>query len=210
MLTLYDDPWSPNCVKVRLVLREIEAVTTLRWRSIAVDLDRGEQHERRFLRLNPVGRVPVLVDGGLTLSESGAILLYLAERFPQAHLLPSSTRSRAEALQWLFFQATELGRVVTDLNEELCFTAPEKRHQDLIKLQRDDLKHFLEILNDHLRRGRPKYVLGSHVSVPDFALISTLDLLPDLEQDLSPYPQLQGYIERMHERPSWQGVWPKD
>ena len=208
MLTLYDDPWSPNCVKVRLVLREIEAVAPLTWRTMPVDLDRGEQHERRFLRLNPVGRVPVLVDGGLTLCESGAIITYLADRYPAARLLPHMTRDRAEALQWLFFQGTELGRVLSDLYDETCFTEELLKDKELIKQHCEDLHFLLKVLDEHFRRGRPRYILGSHVCVADFALISSLDMLPDVGLDLSEFRPLQAYIERMHARPSWPGVWP--
>lgn len=209
MLTLYDDPWSPNCVKVRLVLREIEAVMPLKWRTVPLDLDRGEQHEKRFLRLNPLGRVPVLVDGGMVLRESGAILVYLAERFGQAHLLPLSVRDRAEALQWLFFQATELGRVVSDLYDEICFTEEERRHKDLMKTYQEDLRQLLEVLNEHLRRGRPRYLLGSQPCIADFALISSLDLLPDIHVSLEPWRMVEAYVERLHGRPSWPGVWPE-
>lgn len=212
MLILYDDPWSPNCVKVRLVLREIEAATALRWRSVTVDLDRGEQHQRRFLKLNPMGRVPVLVDGGMVLCESGAILCYLAERYPQARLLPPGTRNRAEALQWLFFQATELGRVVADLYDELCFSEPAARHPDLIKLYQDDLRQMLGVINEHLRRGRPRYLLGAHPCIADFAVIASLDLIPDFGApaglSLGEWPLVEAYVARMHERPSWPGVWP--
>jgi glutathione S-transferase len=208
MLILYDDPWSPNCVKVRLVLREIEAVMPLRWRIVPVDLDRGEQHDRRFLKLNPMGRVPVLVDGGMVLRESCAILIYLAERFDHARLLPTSTRGRAEALQWLFYQATELGRVISDLYEEICFSEEGKRHDDLVKIFQEDLRHLLDVLNDHLRRGRPKYLLGSHPCISDFAILSSLDLLPDINVALDAWPLVKAYVERLHERPSWHGVWP--
>lgn len=206
MLILYDDPWSPNCVKVRLVLREIEAIMPLKWRAVTLDLDRGEQHEKRFLRLNPLGRVPVLVDGGMVLRESGAILLYLAERFDHAHLLPPSTRGRADAYQWLFYQATELGRLVGDLFDLM---EERERYADLVRVHRDDLSHLLDVLNEHLRCGRPRYLLGSQPCISDFALIASLDLFPDIEIDLSPWKMIQAYIERMHSRPSWRGVWPE-
>jgi glutathione S-transferase len=208
MLTLYDDSWSPNCVKVRLVLREIESVMPLKWRAIPIDLDRGEQHERRFLRTNPLGRVPVLVEGGMVLRESGAILTYLADRFPAARLLPQNTRDRAEAMQWLFFQGTELGRVVTELYDEVCFTEEPSQHKDLIKIYREELSHLLAVLNDHLQKGRPRYLLGTHACIADFALIASLDLLPDVHVSLDPFRMVQAYIERMHARPSWPGVWP--
>lgn len=205
MLTLYDDPWSPNCVKVRLVLREIEAVMALRWRSITVDLDRGEQHDKRFLKLNPLGRVPVLVDGGLVLRESGAILLYLGERFDRCRLLPRGDRDRAECNQWLFFQGTELGRVISDLFDELDPETPS--HPDLRTLWQKDLEHLLEVLDDHMRPGR-RYLLGAHPCLADFAMVSSLDLLPDLGVDLARWPRAHAYQQRLHARPSWAGVWP--
>jgi glutathione S-transferase len=207
MLTLYDDPWSPNCVKVRLVLREIEAVMPLRWRSVPVDLDKGEQHEKRFLKVNPLGRVPVLVDGGMVLRESGAILVYLAERFDRARLLPRGGRDRAECLQWVFFQSTELGRVIADLYEE---QDPEgDRHPDLVALWQKDLDHLIEVLDDHMRPGR-RYLLGSHPTIADFAMVSSLDLLPDLGVDLAKWTRASAYLGRMHARPSWAGVWPAE
>lgn len=209
MLTLYDDPWSPNCVKVRLVLREIEAVVPIKWRTITVDLDRGEQHERRFLKLNPLGRVPVLVDGSLVLRDSGAILTYLAERFERARLLPRSERDRAEAMQWLFFQSSELGRVISDLFDERDPPAGAKRHPDLAALWRKDLEHLLDVLEDHLRPAR-RYLLGSHPCIADFAVVTSLDLLPDIDVDLSRWRQVHAFQQRMHQRPSWKGIWPDD
>lgn len=213
MLTVYEDPWSPNCVKVRLVLREIAAVTPLKWRSVPVDLEKGEQRERRFLRLNPLGRVPVLVDGALTLSESGAILCYLAERYPKARLWPRGGRDQAELLQWLFFQGTELGPVVTNLYDELCFSEEGERHPDLIKAYKAELRQLLGVLADQLRRGRPRFLLGTHPSLADFAVLPSLDLIEDFAKEaglsLGEWPQLQAYMDRLHERPSWQGVWPR-
>jgi GST-like protein len=93
-MQLYHFP-SPNPQKVTFALRELGLDCEL----IPLDLARGEQRNAAFLARNPMGRVPVLVDGDLTLWESHAILAYLGEK--TGRLWPASVAGRAEALKWL-------------------------------------------------------------------------------------------------------------
>lgn len=106
MLTLYTWP-TPNTRKVTIALAELE----LPYEVVSVDLGRGDQFEPGFLALNPNNRVPVLVDRDgpepVVVFESGAILLYLAER--SGRLLPLAAPQRARALSWLFWQVGALG-----------------------------------------------------------------------------------------------------
>jgi glutathione S-transferase len=95
-MQLYHFP-SPNPQKVTFALRELELDCEI----VPVDLAKGEHRQPAFLAHNPFGRVPVLVDGGLTLPESHAILAYLGEK--TGGLWPSSAAGRADALRWLFF-----------------------------------------------------------------------------------------------------------
>lgn len=99
---------SPNVLKIVLMLEELEAP----YRFHYVKVWTGQQHSPEFLRLNPNAKAPVIVDpagpdGPQTVFESGAILIYLAERF--GRFLPASGRSRYEALQWLMIQLTGVG-----------------------------------------------------------------------------------------------------
>src|SRR5215470_7282914 len=97
-MKLYFFP-SPNPQKVRFALNELG----LECETVPIDLTKGEHRRPEFLLLNPAGRVPVLVDGDLALSESHAILTYLGEK--TGRLWPATAAGRAEALQWLFFLA---------------------------------------------------------------------------------------------------------
>src|SRR5205807_2941451 len=95
-MKLYHFP-SPNPQKVTFALKELGLDCEL----VPVDLAKGEQREPAFRAVNPFGRVPVLVDGDLTLTESQAILAYLGEK--TGRLWPASAGERAVALKWLFF-----------------------------------------------------------------------------------------------------------
>ncbi len=109
---------SPNTLKLRVALAEAGADYEYR----AVDLDAGEQRRPQFLALNPHGKIPVLVDGDFVLAESGAILWYLGERFPDARLLPAAgthdvaaAQARARVLQWCDFSSTGLYQAYLDV-----------------------------------------------------------------------------------------------
>ena len=105
MLTLYTDS-SPNGFKATIALEELGLPYTLKH----VHINQGEHRQPDFLRLNPHGRIPVLTDDetGITLFESAAILLYLAEK--TGRLLPAEPRARWQATQWLIFHAASVGR----------------------------------------------------------------------------------------------------
>jgi len=95
-MQLYHFP-SPNPQKVTFALKELGLDCEI----VEVDLGKGEHRQPAFLAHNPFGRLPVLLDGGLTLPESHAILAYLGEK--TGRLWPASAAGRADALRWLFF-----------------------------------------------------------------------------------------------------------
>ncbi len=107
-MKLYHFP-SPNPQKITFALHELG----LECEIVPVDLSKGEQRKPEFLALNPVGRVPVLVDGDLTLWESPAILAHLGEK--TGRLWPTSAAGRADALRWLFFMSQHISPPATDL-----------------------------------------------------------------------------------------------
>src|SRR5690242_5870416 len=105
-MKLYEHDSSGNCLKARILLRQLE----LPYESVTVDLFRGETRTAEHFARNPDGRVPVLeTDAGEMIAESGAILLYLAEGTP---FLPASGAPRARVHQWMFF---EQNRIEADL-----------------------------------------------------------------------------------------------
>jgi glutathione S-transferase len=91
-------------IRARWILQELG----VDFESVRVNLIAGEHQRPEFLRINPAGKIPVLVDGDLVLTESVAIVLYLAEKYPESNLLPADLRQRAEVNRWLLFTVTEL------------------------------------------------------------------------------------------------------
>ena len=102
MLELYTAP-TPNGWKISMALEEMELDYELK----LVNLSKGEQKTPEFLAISPNGRIPALVDDGFAVFESGAILLYLAEK--SGRLLPTDPKKRSQVIQWLMFQMAGIG-----------------------------------------------------------------------------------------------------
>src|SRR5580765_7286947 len=95
-------------IRVRWTLQELGVPFV----SVVVDMAKGEHKQAAFLKLNPAGKLPALVDGDHVLTESVAIVLYLAEKYSDRGLLPGGLGARAECYRWLLFAATELEQPV--------------------------------------------------------------------------------------------------
>src|ERR1044071_9750746 len=112
-----------RAIRVRWTLQELG----VDFEPIRVDLLAGEHRRPEFLKINPAGKLPVLVDGDFILTESVAIVLYLAEKYPEKGLLPSGLRARAEVYRWLFFAVTELEQPIWRIARHTLLYPPEKR-----------------------------------------------------------------------------------
>src|SRR5574337_1935568 len=100
-MKLYYSPLSSNSRKVRMVAALLDISLELH----NVELPKGEQRTPQYLAINPMGKVPVLVDGDFVLPESAAIMIYLAESKPGNTLYPADRHARAEVNRWLFWAA---------------------------------------------------------------------------------------------------------
>src|SRR5690242_10932235 len=123
-MRLHHSPFSSNARRAVMtamhlgLVREAEAGTGPRVELVTVDLGKGEQRTPRYLALNPNGRVPTLEDGAFALTESHAIMQYLAELTPGQTLHPTETRARANVNRWLFWNAHHWQPAVSVLNWE--------------------------------------------------------------------------------------------
>jgi glutathione S-transferase len=163
-----------------------------------VNLMAGEHHSPDFLAINPAGKLPVLVDGDLILTESVAIVLYLADKYPEKGLLPADPMQRAEAQKWLLFAATELEQPLWRIARHSVLYPEEKRLPADIDLAREDFAPMARILEAHMK-GRD-FLVGDSVSAADFVMAYTLDWA-DLVGLLEDCPTLRAYMERMYRRP---------
>ena len=192
-MKLYGFP-PTRTIRALWMLRELD----LDFEYVQVDPTKGEHRRPEFLAMNPAGKVPVLVDDDLMLSESVAIVLYLAEKYPQKGFLPADLRARAEVNRWLLFTVTELEQPIWRIARHTHQYAIEKRLAAEIPLARQDFLDMAAVMEKHLET-RPVLV-GENVTVADFVAAYTLDMASVVHL-LEALPNLRVYMERMYARP---------
>jgi glutathione S-transferase len=195
-MILYEMALSPNCKRARIGLGE----TGVAFEKREVNLLAGEQKGPGYRKVHPLGRVPALDDDGVVVWESGAILLYLADKFPGSGLLPSSLADRGAAYQWLTFGETNIHGYMGPMGFQLLRRAPDQRDQSVLDRGRKRLPEVLAVLDAQLA-GR-EYIVG-RFSVADAACAPWLEIAPDFGIDLTPHANVAAWLERMKARPSW-------
>ncbi|WP_108397862.1 glutathione S-transferase family protein [Devosia submarina] len=159
-----------------------------------------------FLRLNPNGQVPVLIEGEFVLWESNAILVYLAER--EGVLLPQHLESRALALQWLGWQASELNPPWGYAVNALIRKTPGYDDPDRIAQSMQRWGAKMEILEGQLAKGAP-YVVGDEFTIADIALGLSIHRWMSVPAEKPDYAAVQAYYERLMGREAgarWMGA----
>ena len=160
MIDLYTSN-TPNGYKVSIMLEELK----LPYNVIAVDLVKKEQKKAKYLKLNPNGRVPTIVDReneNFVVFESGAILIYLAEKTGQ--LLPEQPEKRSKVLQWLMFQMGGLGPMQGQAHVFYRY-APEKIEYAINRYQKETLRLY-QVLDNQLKNNE---YLADDFSIADIA-----------------------------------------
>ena len=165
---------------------------------VTVNLVAGEHRRPEFLKINPAGRIPVLVDGDLTLTESVAIVQYLAEKFPEGRLLPDDLAERARVYRWLLFAATELEQPLWRITRHTSLYPEDRRLPADVLIARQEFKEMAAVAERDLD-GR-EFVVGDRATIADFVLAYTLDWGGEAGL-LDEFPALRAYMERMYGRP---------
>jgi len=189
MLRLYDLAVSGNCYKVRLLLAHLG----LAYERVEMDLQPGAGRGAEFNTKNPYGRVPCLeLDDGRVLSESNAILCYLADGTPY---LPADRYDRAQVLQWMFFEQ----------NAHEPFIAAARQWISVLKQPNDpwaqlDVKHArgnlaLSVMGGHLRERT--FFVGEHFSIADIALYAYTHNCDEGGFELQRYPAVAAWCNRV-------------
>ena len=192
-MKLYGFP-PTRIIRALWILRELE----VDFEYVQVDLTKGEHRRPEFLALNPAGKVPVLVDDDFVLNESVAIVLYLAEKYPEKGFLPKDLRARAQVNRWLLFTVTELEQPLWRIARHTHLHPVEKRLAAEIPIARQDFLDMAAVMEKHLET-RPVLV-GEDVTVADFVAAYTLDMA-SMVHLLEALPNLRAYMERMYARP---------
>lgn len=199
MIDLYY--WTtPNGHKISLFLEEAGLPYTIH----PINIGKGEQFAADFLKIAPNNRIPAIVDHDaadgqpLSLFESGAILLYLAEKTGQ--FIPKDLRGRQQALQWLFWQMGGLGPMAGQ-NHHFNRFAPEKIPY-AIKRYVDETARLYGVLNKRLA-DRP-FVAGNDYSIADMAIYPWIVSHTWQQQNLDDFPALKDWFQRIQARPATQ------
>jgi glutathione S-transferase len=198
-MKLYNANFSPNCLRVRAVIFELDADVEI----VEVDVFGGDTKKAEYLAINPNGKVPAFVDGDLFLFESRAINAYLASLDPKRRLYPKDLRKRAIVDQWSYWQAIHLGpssqRLTFEkvLKERFGLGEPDAK---LIATESKETDKLLGVFEQGLD-GR-EWIAGD-LSISDFALASTFTRRQQAGIDLSPFPNVSAWIDRLEARDSW-------
>jgi GST-like protein len=197
MIDVYYWP-TPNGHKITIFLEETE----LPYRIIPVNIGRGEQFKPEFLKIAPNNRIPAIVDpappdsdGPLSMFESGAILLYLAEK--SGRFLPAGLRARCDVLQWLFWQVGGLGPMAGQ-NHHFLHYAPEKLPYAVDRYVMETSRLYA-VLDKQL--AQREYIAGEY-SIADMASYPWIVPYERQKQTLAEFPNLKRWFETIRARPA--------
>jgi GST-like protein len=185
---------TPNGWKVSIMLEEIGLPYTVH----PINLLEGQQKEPWFLKINPNGRIPAIIDGdeeGFAVFESGAILIYLAEKTGQ--LLPADLRGRSEVIQWLMFQMAGIGPMQGQANVFFRY-APEKIEYAIERYQSETTRLY-RILD---RRLADHEFIADTYSIADIAAWPWVRIHAWAGVETDEMPHLNRWLETMAARPA--------
>jgi glutathione S-transferase len=195
MIELYTAP-TPNGWKASIMLEEVG----LPYEARPIRLHEGEQREPWYLALNPNGRIPTIVDrdeDGFAVFESGAILIYLAEK--TGRLLPADPRGRSRVLQWLMFQMGGIGPMQGQAN--VFFRYAPERIEYAIRRYQDETARLYRVLDARLAES--EYLAGDY-SVADVATWPWVRIHGWAGVDVDRMPHLQRWLAAIGARPAVQ------
>jgi GSH-dependent disulfide-bond oxidoreductase len=193
MIELYTAP-TPNGHKVSIALEEMKLDYTV----VPVDLRKGVQKEPEYLKLNPNGRIPTIVDKAnddFVVFESGAILMYLAEQTGQ--FMPQDTKGRSRVVQWLMFQMSGVGPMMGQANVFHRYF-PEKI-QPAIDRYQNEVRRLFGVLDRELSDN--EYLAGDY-SIADIANWAWVRTHSWSGVEIENMPALQRWVDAIYERPA--------
>ncbi len=196
MIDLYT--WStPNGRKVSIMLEELG----LDYKVFPVDITKGEQHDPDFLTISPNNKIPAIVDhgaadgGAISMFESGAILIYLAEKC--GRLLPTGLRPRLETLQWLMFQMGNVGPFFGQAHHFRRF-APEQVPYAIERYTKET-RRLYGVMDKHLATA--EYLAAGEYTIADVATFPWAARHPWQGVDLAEFPNVKRWYDAIWERP---------
>jgi glutathione S-transferase len=169
------------------------------YEAVPVNMRAKDHKKPEFLRMNPNGKVPVLKDGDFVLWESMAINFYLAEKYKPA-LLGADLQEKAEILKWSFWALVDYQTPIIEAFIQKVFVPEAHRDHAIIAKSLEKIAPLNQLLEQQLT-GR-NYLVGSSFSLADINVASVAKLCPLIGADLSQFPAIQSWVNRLMERPA--------
>lgn len=198
-ITLYT-AGTPNGWKANILVEELH----IPYKVHAISLSKNQQKEDWYIKINPNGRIPAIVDHDeedLPVFESGALMIYLAERDPAGTFLPKDKRKRAEVISWLMFQMGGVGPMQGQAHHFIRY-APEKIEYG-IKRYTNETRRLYQVLEGHLSEGREWLAAGQY-TIADIANFAWIYEHAWAGIDLDEMPHLKAWMQRIESRPAVQ------
>ena len=193
-LRLHDYGPSANCYKVRLLLAQLG----LEYERVPVDIFAGDTLTDEYAKINPQRQTPVLErDGAEPITESGAILLHLAEG---TEYLPDDANERAQAYKWLFFEQTEVIQGIAGLRFRLATQRIRPDGREAL-WRRSVGDAALNVLNDKLGKGN--YLAGESYSIADISLFAYVHVANEAGFELDEFGRVREWMERVRGTPGY-------
>jgi glutathione S-transferase len=159
-----------------------------------------------YLKLHPLGQIPVMQDHGITMFESGAILEYLLEKHGEGRLAPApGTAARAEYLQWFHYGEASLARYVSDIVRYRFSTKPEDQIPAVLAMAQRRFHEALAVV-DRALEGR-QFICGAEFTAADIMIAYGMVMAKIIRELPADLPNIAAYLKRLQERPSYERAW---
>ena len=193
MITLYTAN-TPNGQKITIAMEELEIAHELR----LLDLSAGEQHQPDYVAMSPNHKIPLLVDEGQAIFESGAILIHLADK--AGRLLPKDGAARSAVLQWLFLQMASVGPMLGQLWWFRHASGSGPANEQALERYGREVHRLYGVFE--LRLAASAYLAGADYSIADIATYPWLASHHELGLDMAQFPAVSAWLARIAQRPA--------
>ncbi|NRB39465.1 MAG: glutathione S-transferase family protein [Pseudomonadales bacterium] len=203
MITVYGYP-KTRATRITWLLEELQQDYQFK----RVNFAKGENRSAEFLAINPAGKVPAMQDDNLLMTESGAIVTYLADKYAAGTLIPAAgTNQRGRYEQWSYFSVCELEQGLWSIGKHKFALPEEQRVPDMINTGAWEFQKALALLSKGL--GEQDYILGEQFSAVDILLVMTLHWALAFKQPIEA-DNVKAYYQRVINRPAFKAAWERE
>lgn len=200
MIKIYGSPKS-SAGRVYWMLEELGVP----YERVPLNMSQREHKNPDYMKLNPNGKVPCLVDGDYVIWESMAITQYLATKYNNSSpLLPKTPEEMGHALQWSYWSILEMQKHAVEWLIQVMFVPADKKDMTIVEKAQKALVPLFNILNNALENK--SYLIGNRFTIADLHVASVAGITMSLGMDLKPYTNILSWLKACHDRPAWHKV----